>query len=101
MFPEQTKQISLNVDSDSMSIPNYSLLKIVHDNALFILPSFKGEGIVGTILWGDGKSEEYGATSEHSYENEQSHTVTVETWGTEEVSLSSLVGISEIDLSDF
>lgn len=101
LFPEQTKQISLNVDSDSMSIPNYSLLKIVHDNALFILPSFKGEGIVGTILWGDEQSEEYGATSEHSYENGQSHTVTVETWGTEEVSLSSLVGISEIDLSDF
>lgn len=101
IFPEQTKQISLNIDSDSMSIPDYSLLKITHDNALFTLPLLKGEGLVGTILWGDGLSEEYGVAAEHSYESAQVHTVTVETWGTEEVSLTNLIGVSEIDLSEF
>lgn len=101
IFPEQTKQISLNIDSDSMSIPSYSLLKITHDNALFTLPLLKGEGLVGTILWGDGQSEEYGVAAEHSYESAQVHIVTVETWGTEEVSLTNLIGVSEIDLSEF
>lgn len=84
-----------------MSILSYCLLKITHNNAFFTIPSLKGEGLVGTILWGDGQSEEYGIASEHSYESGQVHTVTVETWGTEEVSLNSLIGISEIDLSNF
>lgn len=101
IFPEQTKQISLNTDNDSMSIPGYSLLKITHNNASFTLPLLKGEEVLGTVLWGDGQSAEYGVASEHSYENGQAHTVTVETWGTEEVSLIDLVGVSEIDLSKF
>lgn len=101
IFPDQTKQISLNVDEDSMSLPGYSLLKITHDNAFFTLPSLKGNGLVGTILWGDGQNEEYGVTTEHTYDGVQTRTVTVETWGTEEVSLPDLAGISEIDLSEF
>lgn len=101
IFPEQTKQISLNADSDSMSIPCYSLLKITHDNTFLTLPLLKGEGLMGTVFWGDGQSEEYGVTAEHSYESGQVHTVTVETWGTEEVQLDNLIGISEIDLTQF
>lgn len=101
IFPEQTKQISLNTNSDSMVIPGYSLLKITHDNNFFTLPSLKGEGVVGTVLWGDGLDEDYGASSEHLYENAQTHTVVMETWGTKEISLPNLVGVSEIDLSEF
>lgn len=103
IFPEQTKQISLNVDADSMSIPGYNLLKIVHNSSFFALPSLKGNSLVGSILWGDGQKEEYNLSLKHFYESdsEESHTVTVETWGAGEVSFPDLVGISEIDLSAF
>lgn len=104
LFPEQTKEISLNTDNDSMSLSSYSLLKVTHFNSSFKVPSYKGSGLIGKIFWGDGQEQAYDAAAEHSYgsDNSQLRTLTVETWGAiQEVALPDLIGISEIDISEF
>lgn len=55
----------------------------------------------GVISWGDGSSEEYSEEASHTYQNENTHTVVIESVGAEEITLPDLVGVSEIDLSAF
>lgn len=101
-FPEQTIIVSLNNDADTMPASNYAVLGVTHTNKIFTAPSITGTlTFTGRIHWGDGISENYTSTSTHNYSNSETHQLNIETWDAEEVSMKDLVGIKEIDLSEF
>lgn len=77
-------------------------LRIVHTNRTFSIPSITGPYFnYGHILWGDGQEEVYQEEAVHTYQTEGSHTVSVELLGAEEVSLPNLVGVTDLDLTQF
>ncbi|MDO4163440.1 MAG: fimbrillin family protein [Bacteroides sp.] len=98
---ETPQVVSLNDDSDTITQSNHGIFAVTHCNADFTLPTFGGTDLLGSIDWGDGTTESYVSTAQHTYDSEDEKTVTVELWGVEEVSLSTLEGIEEIDLTDF
>lgn len=101
VFPDQTKKILLNVDTDVMKVDSYGLLKITHTKRIFTLPTLIGEGLNGTVRWGDGTDDYYSSGFVHGYEYERTYDVALDTWGAEEVTIPNLRGIAEIDLSGF
>lgn len=76
-------------------------ITILHTNATFCVPVFKGVGINGIIRWGDGATEEYAEGGKHTYTSTPPYTVVLEMEGAEEVTLPELAGIEEVDLSKF
>lgn len=79
-----------------------SRVSIVHSGLTFTAPLITGTSFSdGVISWGDGSSEEYSEEASHTYPNENTHTVVIESVGAEEITLPDLVGVSEIDLSAF
>ena len=79
-----------------------SRVSIVHSGLTFTAPLITGTSFTdGIISWGDGSSEEYSEEASHTYQNENTHTVVIESVGAEEITLPDLVGVSEIDLSAF
>lgn len=77
-------------------------LRIVHTNRTFKIPVISGSGFsYGRISWGDGQEEAYQNDASHTYQNEGTHTVSIELIGAEEVSLPDLVGVTDLDLSQF
>lgn len=77
-------------------------LRIVHTNRTFSIPSIIGPYFnYGHISWGDGQEEVYQEEAVHTYQTEGSHTVSVELLGAEEVSLPNLVGVTDLDLTQF
>lgn len=81
---------------------NTNWLHITHSNPNFPVPYIRGEKFLpGTVSWGDGTEEEYRESLVHSYQESGSHTVTIETTGAEEFSVSDLVNVTEIDLTQF
>ena len=77
-------------------------LRIVHTNRTFSIPSITGPYFnYGHISWGDGQEEVYQEEAVHTYQTEGSHTVSVELLGAEEVSLPNLVGVTDLDLTQF
>ncbi len=102
IFPELTETISLNADTDQMPERVLSSLKVVHSNDRMNVPVVTGsEGIFGKVYWGDGEAQNYNANTTHIYKMSGSHTITVETWGAEDVTMNNLSGVTEIDLSKF
>ncbi len=79
-----------------------SRVSIVHSGLTFTAPLITGSFFAdGVISWGDGTSEEYSEEASHTYQDENAHTVVIESVGAEEITLPDLVGVSEIDLSGF
>lgn len=76
-------------------------LIIKHNNESFTSPVFSGSGIMGMINWGDGSEEAVSASLNHVYSSSGSHTVTVKMNGGTGFELSSIIGITEIDVSGF
>lgn len=80
---------------------DFGRLLITHENQLFKVPTLIGKNLKGSILWGDTQKEDYKTGASHTYKNGGSHTVTLESWGAEEVVLSDIVGVTELNLTDF
>ena len=80
---------------------DFGRLLITHENQLFKVPTLIGKNLKGSILWGDTQKEDYKTEASHTYKNGGSHTVTLESWGAEEVVLSDIVGVTELNLTDF
>ena len=78
-----------------------SRISITHVNQLFKIPTLIGKEIKGSVLWGDTQQEDYRAGASHTYKEGTSHTVTIESSGAEEVVLSDIVGVTELDLREF
>ena len=74
---------------------------LTHTLKTFVIPTFTGNDLVATILWGDDQKEGYKPDAAHTYAAEGDHVVTVELQNAEEVSLKNLEGITSIDLSSF
>lgn len=79
-----------------------SRLAVTHTCPVFNIPLLLGSKLKdGTIQWGDQQTEAYASDATHSYKDQQAHTVVVEIRGVEEVQLQNLVGVTEIDLTEF
>lgn len=80
---------------------DFGRILITHVNQLFKTPTLTGQDLKGSIFWGDTQQEEYKPGASHSYKNEGPHTVTLECWGAEEIVLSDITGVTELNLTDF
>ncbi len=101
-FTDQIKIISLNDDTDAMPDQNVNIFSVTHTMKTFTIPTVTSSGtIVGNIFWGDEQKQAYAEKANHTYENEGQHTAIIEVWGAEEVNITNLVGIEQIDLSKF
>ena len=78
-------------------------VSIVYSGEQFTVPLITGEYFMNAyIWWGDGSEREaYREGAVHAYDGAGPHTVVIESAGAEEIALSDLVGVSEIDLSEF
>ena len=79
------------------------ILRITHTNGAFAIPTFTGSSmfLYGTVSWGDGAQEEYREGLSHTYRSGSSHTVTIEMMGATMFTLPDLIGITELDLTQF
>ena len=78
------------------------VLRVIHENAVFTMPSFKGTVTSGMIYWGDGLSEEYSENLVHDYGRKSEMTVEIVLQGGDDdhrVRFENITGITEIDLS--
>lgn len=80
---------------------DYGRLSITHTNTQFQVPLLVGNDLFGNINWGDGQTENYKKGITYFYTNESEHKMNIECWGAEEVRISGIKGISEINLSEF
>lgn len=79
-----------------------SCFVVTHTCPVFNIPLLLGSKLKeGSIQWGDQQTEEYSSDATHAYKDQQEHTVVVEIRGVEEVQLQNLVGVTEIDLTEF
>lgn len=77
-------------------------LRIVHTNQTFSIPTISGPQFsYGRIEWGDGQEEAYQTEAVHTYQDKGPHTVSIELSGAEEVALSNLIGVTDLDLTQF
>lgn len=98
---ETPEVVNLNTDESSMPTGNYSRLKITHQSQNFVFPLLQGNGIVGTVTWGDGFSEKYASGLQHEYITTGTHILDAECWNATEVTIQSLKDVEAIDLSGF
>ena len=79
-----------------------SFLRISFTGSAFTAPLMAGTFFTeATIAWGDGQSEAYKEKATHTYGNEGTYTVTIESKGANSFAMDDLTGVDEIDLSDF
>ena len=102
VFPEMTDVVSLNANTDDMPERELSTLQVTHTNKKMATPVVGGsDGMFGKIYWGDGQSEDYKSKASHTYAEQGTHTIAIESWGAQDVTIESLSGVTEIDLSKF
>lgn len=102
LFADLTEEIALNVDESGKDAPGYGVLRITHNALEFTLPTFNGTGMEGIVYWGDGESNPLQTELTHRYEDSQSeHTIAIDTWGADGVTIRQLTGITDIDFSEF
>lgn len=101
-FPELTEIISLNKETESSDLGNYSLLRLVYNGTQATAPLLTGTGkVTGSINWGDMTNESYASTLIHSFSKAGEYAVTIESWGSEVATIQNLNEVSEIDFSAF
>ena len=76
-------------------------LVIKHNLSNFTVPEISGKDLSGTVDWGDGKSEAYSKGLKHNYGSAKNYTMKIEVSGQESFSFPDIVGVTEINLSDF
>ncbi len=76
---------------------NSQMRMVVSHNALDMLsPTLHGTHISGTIDWGDGQTESYRQSEKHEYKDDSPRRVTLDSKGARDVTLHSLVGVSDV-----
>ncbi len=75
---------------------------IYHTGSVVSAPYLEGVGLDGIIMWGDGNTSLLNEVTSYSYQDdEQMHTVAVESVNATSMSLKDFTGITKIDLSNF
>lgn len=96
--------VALNTDTDEMPIErgSYGLISITHTNLTITAPMLMAtSGLIATIDWGDQQSEPYDKDDKHTYAAPGTYTLSIESYGAEEFTLKDMVGITQIDLTQF
>lgn len=76
-----------------------SVYKVLHNNLNFDIPFFDGEGMSGTVDWGDGgQLEEYSVYMTHHYDEQAEHEVTISSRNETSFRLDDIVGVSKLSL---
>lgn len=79
-----------------------SVFGIIYTGTSFMAPTIAGRNLShATVDWGDNSEEEYLVGKSHTYDGTGPHTVSIECWGAESVTVDNFVGISQVDLSKF
>ena len=79
-------------------------LVIKHKGSKFTAPAFEVLSslyVKGTIRWGDGQSEDYTSSASHSYADNKEHSISFDLTGVGAVEFSDVVGVTEIDFTNF
>lgn len=97
----QSGEISQQITVVQEGRKDLSRILIMHVNRSFRIPTLVGKNLKGSISWGDSQQEEYGVGVSHTYKEGITHTVTIEVSDAEEVILSDIVGVTELNLKDF
>lgn len=101
-IPNQTQTISLSVDSDTPEqLEGYGVLHITHAAPSFMVPELVGDNVFGSVRWGDETVTTYRVGEEHTYAEEGSKEVSVETWNSDGFKLKNLIGVEAIDLTQY
>lgn len=101
-IPNQTQTISLNVESDQLEqLEGYGVLHITHSADSIVVPELLGDNIFGTVRWGDELVSTYRIGEKHSYSQEGSKVLSVETWNSKGFKLKNLNGVEVIDISQY
>lgn len=101
-IPNQTQTISLSVETDQAEqLEGYGVLHITHSAPTFIVPELLGDNVFGSVKWGDGMSSTYRIGEEHTYSQEGSNVLSVETWNSTGFKLKNLIGVECIDISQY
>lgn len=74
---------------------------IVHTNDEIKVPVITGESFKATVMWGDGKSDEYNPDLEHVYELTGEHTITIVGKGITGYSMPNMIGVVSVDITEF
>ena len=101
-IPSQTETLSLNQDTDEMgALEGYGILRFKHHSTEFATPALIGESVFGTIIWGNGQSESYANGASMKYDVDGNYEVAIESWNTTGFELGDIIGVDEIDLSQY
>lgn len=101
-IPNQTQTISLSVESDQPeSLEGYGVLRITHSASSFVTPELFGDNVFGSVRWGDETTSTYRVGEEHTYNQDGSRVVSVETWNSNGFKLKNLTGVEVIDVSQY
>lgn len=72
-----------------------------HTNNQVVVPTLTGENLKATIMWGDGKSDEYAPGVEHIYEMDGEKTITIIGKGIVGYSMPAITGLISVDITEF
>ena len=72
-------------------------LELTHSESILISPTWRGEGVGGTILWGDGEEQQYEDGANHQFSGAE-HTTTFDMYGATGFRVESLGDISDITI---
>ena len=81
-----------------------AILVVKHQGTKFTAPAFEVLSslyVKGTIRWGDGQSEDYTNSASHSYADNKEHSISFDLTGVGAVEFSDVVGVTEIDFTNF
>lgn len=102
LLPEQVEEISLDEAAGVQPAgAHYGLLRIKHHAESIVVPEVAGTEPWGMIYWGDGKSEPYASGKSYTYTTPGAQLLSIDLWGADGATFSSLKGIEEIDFSKF
>lgn len=101
-IPNQTQTISLSVESDTPEqLEGYGVLHITHAAPSFVVPELTGDNVFGSVRWGDEATATYRVGEEHTYAEEGSKVLSVETWNSTGFKLKNLIGVETVDVSEY
>ena len=77
------------------------VITVVHTNSVMKAPVVFGFGMTATIDWGDGQKGAYNSSVSHSYVKAGTYEIRIEANQASTASISDLVGVEKVDLSEF
>ena len=80
---------------------DFNQVLITHNRWEILIPKVTGRYLEGVVQWGDGRKDNYHTNLYHQYADENQHVLQLDLWGAEQIMISTIEGIVEIDFSKF